>query len=129
MIRTTNLAAETSLLVSALIQSDSGPRPAEPTRYYGMKAGESQDDARRRVEAIRAKQAALQLQLDQVAIKGVDAQGKTVWYTGRAGAGFVSPDKGEAFLGYNGEGAARQAKSLNRGSAIHGIRFEADLGA
>lgn len=126
MIHTTNLATETSLLASALIQSAPAPRSAASTAYYGMRPGESQDDARRRAEAIRAKQVALQL--DQVAIKGVDAQGKTVWYTGRAGAGFISEDKSEAFLGFNGEGAAHKAKSLNRFSALHGVRFEADLG-
>lgn len=62
-----------------------------------------------------------------VAIKGTDRQGHTVWYTGRAGEGFISWQRSEAFVGFNLAGAARQATSLNRGTAFHGVHFEADV--
>jgi hypothetical protein len=58
-------------------------------------------------------------------VRGVKADGTEVFYTGRAGDGFVSPDRADAFYGYTLEGARRQAAVLNQGTGIHGIRFVA----
>lgn len=58
-------------------------------------------------------------------IRGTTAQGEVVWFTGRAGAQFVSPNEAEAFAGYSLEGARRKAMQLNRATALHGICFVA----
>lgn len=62
-----------------------------------------------------------------VAIKGTDRQGRTVWYTGRAGKGFISSERSEAFVGFYPTGAALRATSLNRGTVFHGVHFQADV--
>jgi hypothetical protein len=62
-----------------------------------------------------------------IAVLGRTADGNTVWYTGRAGAAFVSTDPSEAFR-YSVDGARRRALNLNRGTAFHGIRFVAVVG-
>lgn len=62
-----------------------------------------------------------------VPIKGTDASGNTVWYTGRAGAGWISPNRKDAFMGYSADGAARYASRFNETTPIHGIRFEAEV--
>lgn len=61
-------------------------------------------------------------------IVGRTANGDTVWYTGKAGDGFVFPNPRDAFLGYNVEGARRVATNLNRMASVHGIRFVAVAG-
>lgn len=61
------------------------------------------------------------------AVKGVDAHGKQVWYTGRAGDQFISYDRNDAYLGFSAEGASHKATVLNRGTAFHGVRFSADI--
>jgi hypothetical protein len=66
--------------------------------------------------------------LNLVPIVGRTANGGTVWYTGRAGAAFVSADRADAFMGYSLEGARNRATILNRGTAFHGIRFVAVAG-
>ena len=61
-------------------------------------------------------------------IVGRKADGSTVWYTGRSGEGFVSPNAKEAFLGYTVEGARLRALVLNRMTPLHGIHFVACVG-
>lgn len=63
-----------------------------------------------------------------IPITGVYADGSRVWYTGKAGSAFVSPNPKEAFLGYYLEGAQRCAARLNKMTALHGIRFIACQG-
>lgn len=60
---------------------------------------------------------------DQVVLRGLDAAGTEVWYTGRAGQDFISTKRNDAFTGFNREGATQKAIVLNRGSSIHGVRF------
>lgn len=57
------------------------------------------------------------------AIRGVRENGGVVWFTGRAGEGFVSEERGEAFESFSLEGARRRAMSLNAMTAVHGIHF------
>lgn len=65
---------------------------------------------------------------------GRTRNGETVYYTGRAGALFVSQSISEAFR-YDGiEAARRRASNLNQMTDAHGIRFivptpDSDLGA
>lgn len=63
-----------------------------------------------------------------VPVIGRAANGDTVWYTGKAGAAFVSADAVDAFQGYSLEGARNRATMLNRGTVVHGIRFVACTG-
>jgi hypothetical protein len=63
-----------------------------------------------------------------VPVIGRTQDGQTVWYTGRAGAGFVSADPNEAFKGYSLERARNRALNLNRGTCLHGIYFVACTG-
>ena len=56
-------------------------------------------------------------------IRGITRDGTEVWYTGRAGEGFVSADKAQAFYGFYLAGARACATRLNRMTEIHGIRF------
>lgn len=63
-----------------------------------------------------------------VPVVGRAANGDTVWYTGKAGAAFVSADAADAFKGYSLEGARNRATILNRGTILHGIRFVACTG-
>lgn len=56
-------------------------------------------------------------------VEGKTKNGDAVYYTGRAGNGFVSKNKSVAFL-YQTKGAATlRVSSLNAGSPLHGIRF------
>ncbi len=57
-------------------------------------------------------------------VRGLDGNGGEVFYTGRAGEGWVSPSRAEAF-GYSKEGAQRKALSFNRNTELHGLRFVA----
>ena len=63
-----------------------------------------------------------------IPIVGRTASGETVWYTGRAGQGWISPDPKEAFLGFSLEGARSRAKQFNQMEFVHGIWFTACLG-
>lgn len=63
-----------------------------------------------------------------VPVIGRTAAGETVWYTGRAGKGFVSALAGDAFLYETVEAARRRASILNRGTLLHGIWFVACVG-
>jgi hypothetical protein len=54
---------------------------------------------------------------------GRDSDGNTLYYTGRAGTGFVSSDLNEAFVYLTIVGARNRALVLNAGTPIHGIRF------
>jgi hypothetical protein len=62
-----------------------------------------------------------------IAVLGRTQDGGTVWYTGRAGAGFISTDARDAFR-YSVDGARARALMLNRGTQFHGIRFVAVVG-
>jgi len=56
-------------------------------------------------------------------VRGLDGIGCVYYYTGKAGEGFVSPDKAAAFTGYTIDGARRRAQNLNAMSGAHGITF------
>lgn len=60
-----------------------------------------------------------------VPIRAVNALGAEFWYTGRAGDGWVSPNRSDAFLGYNLIGARRFAMQQNKYTTLHGLRFVA----
>ncbi len=57
-------------------------------------------------------------------VRGLDADGNVTFYTGRAGAGWVSPNRAESFI-YSVDGARAKAMSFNRMTALHGLRFVA----
>lgn len=48
--------------------------------------------------------------------------GSRVYYTGRAGSGFVSPERSEAFKGFNELGAKMKCQRMNLNSKQ--FRFE-----
>jgi hypothetical protein len=54
---------------------------------------------------------------------GRTKEGKTLYYTGRAGQFFVNPEPQSAFWYDSLEAARRRATNLNVGTLIHGIRF------
>ena len=56
-------------------------------------------------------------------LRGLNADGVKFFYTGRAGAGWISSDASEAFVYASIEGARRRAVSFNRASEIHGVWF------
>jgi len=56
-------------------------------------------------------------------LRALDANGNESFYTGRAGAGWVSADKAEAFPYFNLEGARRKAMLFNKNMPLHGLRF------
>lgn len=55
-------------------------------------------------------------------IRGVTANGSVVYYTGRAGDGWISPEKSEAFQ-YALPHARQRAVQFNRNTSLHGIHF------
>jgi len=61
-------------------------------------------------------------------IVGRTKSGATLYYTGRAGAGFVSPNAAEAFGYQTIEGARRRATMLNTFEPFHGVWFIAPTG-
>ena len=63
-----------------------------------------------------------------IPVVGRTADGKTVWYTGKAGSEFVSSDPKAAFKGYSVDNARRRALQLNRMTPMHGIYFVACTG-
>lgn len=61
-------------------------------------------------------------------LQGRDAEGNSVYYTGKAGQSFVSAKSEEAF-GYDSlEAARRRATNLNQMTSIHGFRFMVPVG-
>ena len=58
-------------------------------------------------------------------VRGLTRDGSEVWYTGRAGSGFVAGTKSEAFPYASQVGARRSAMTLNRATLLHGIHFVA----
>ena len=56
-------------------------------------------------------------------LRAVDVIGTEVFYTGKAGQEFVSPDLTSAFPFALLQGAQRKAAVLNRMSLMHGWRF------
>lgn len=70
--------------------------------------------------------------LTLVPIRALDASGNEFWWTGKAGAAWVSRDRADAFVGFTLEGARRKAALFNGRSAITGLHFvavAADAGA
>lgn len=66
-----------------------------------------------------------------VPIIGRNSSGQTVYYTGKAGKYFVSPNPQDAFMGFSLEGARRKALQLNRTDSAGfagGFRFVALVG-
>lgn len=61
-------------------------------------------------------------------IRGVRVDGSEVWFTGRAGQGFVSTDRAEAFVALSLDGARAKAVKLNEMTALHGVRFMVPTG-
>jgi len=58
-------------------------------------------------------------------IRGIDPNGNVGWYTGKAGEGWVSADKADAFVYRGWEAASRKATLHNRFTALHGWHFMA----
>ena len=56
-------------------------------------------------------------------IIGKTAEGKVVYYTGKAGDGWISDKMKDAFIGYSLEGARNKAKNFNQMTAVHGIHW------
>lgn len=56
-------------------------------------------------------------------VRAVDRSGKIFFATGRAGDGWVSADRAEAFTGFNLQGARRFAAQQNKFEALHGLWF------
>lgn len=56
-------------------------------------------------------------------VRGLLADGTEVWYTGRAGDGFISHAKAEAFEYRSLDAARTKALALNHMTALHGVRF------
>lgn len=56
-------------------------------------------------------------------LRGRKANGDTVYYTGKAGAGFIHESLLSAFSWAGQEGARRRAMNLNQMTAIHGVHF------
>jgi hypothetical protein len=61
-------------------------------------------------------------------VVGRDANGNTLYYTGKAGQGFVSTVAAAAFSYPSLESARRRATNLNQMTEIHGIRFIVPVG-
>lgn len=61
-------------------------------------------------------------------VRGVSLDGTEVFYTGRAGEGWVSGDRGQAFTYQSLEGARRQAGKFNSFTALHGYHFMVPVG-
>lgn len=56
-------------------------------------------------------------------LRGLDAEGREFFYTGKAGAGWVSSIRSESF-GYVSQHVAREkAKVFNGCTELHGLRF------
>lgn len=62
-------------------------------------------------------------------VKGTTRDGRVVYYTGAAGAAFVSPLRVAAFIGWYETGAQRVAERLNRATPLHGITFTTEQAA
>lgn len=58
-----------------------------------------------------------------IPVKAIDKDGRVFWWTGKAGEAFVSPNRADAFVGFNVEGARRVASRHNANTALHGLRF------
>lgn len=56
-------------------------------------------------------------------LRGLDQNGETFYYTGRAGEGWLTRDTREAFT-YTSQAMARsRAQNFNRHEALHGMWF------
>lgn len=56
-------------------------------------------------------------------VRGLSTDGGEVFYTGRAGNGWVSNDRNEAFVYTSQDEARRKALNFNRMEPLHGFRF------
>ena len=63
-----------------------------------------------------------------VPLRAVSTDGKVFWWTGKAGAAWVSPDRSQAHVALSLEGARRKALQFNKMSALHGLYFVAVSG-
>jgi hypothetical protein len=55
----------------------------------------------------------------------LSANSNSAFYTGRAGCGWVAPDKAEAFAYASRSEAERRAEHFNRWFGFHGLTFVA----
>lgn len=58
-------------------------------------------------------------------LRGLDSNGREVFWTGRTGDFWVSEDRSEAFAALSLEGARRQATKFNAFTELHGLWFVA----
>jgi hypothetical protein len=56
-------------------------------------------------------------------VVGRTAEGNTVYYTGKAGKDFISPQMCDAFEYSSIDRARHRASLLNQGTDLHGVRF------
>jgi len=56
-------------------------------------------------------------------LRALDAHGNVSWWTGRAGADWVSRDRSQAFADLNRDGARRRALQFNARRGLHGLLF------
>ena len=56
-------------------------------------------------------------------LQGIDRQGAQVYYTGRAGEGWLSRDHAEAFQYPALDGARAKARAFARTAGLHGVWF------
>jgi hypothetical protein len=59
------------------------------------------------------------------AVRGVDEQGNVAYYTGKAGAAWMSANRSDAFFGYSLAGARRKALQFNANGTFGRFRFVA----
>ncbi len=62
---------------------------------------------------------------DTFILRGLDADGKEFFYTGRSGNGWISPSRDDSFFYHAMEVARNKAKNFNRMTALHGLWFVA----
>ncbi len=65
----------------------------------------------------------------QYILRGLDADGNEMFYTGKAGTGWVSVNRNDAFTYHHQDVARDKAKLFNTRMPLHGLRFIAlDIG-
>ena len=57
-------------------------------------------------------------------LRATNSTGEDLFYTGRAGAAWVSADRREAFPFELAEGAERRAERFNAFTALHSLTFD-----
>jgi hypothetical protein len=61
--------------------------------------------------------------MDNFLVRGLKADGTEVFYTGRAGEGWVSTSRSDGFAYATIEVARNKATGFNRMMTVHGVRF------